>query len=71
MSTVRNLSALTPEQYLDAERAAAARHELVAGQLQEMVGASQFHSVIAAALAARLYAALAAPWHVYIWAAGK
>ena len=66
MSTVRNLSALTPEQYLDAERAAAARHELVAGQLQEMVGASQFHNLIAAAFAARLYAALEAPWHVYI-----
>lgn len=66
MSTVRNLSALTPEQYLDAESAAAARHELVAGQLQEMVGASLFHNLIAAAFAARLYAALEAPWHVYI-----
>jgi Uma2 family endonuclease len=66
MSTVRNLSALTPEQYLEAERAADVRHELVAGQLNEMVGASQFHNLIATALAVKLAAALKTPWRLYI-----
>jgi Uma2 family endonuclease len=65
MSTVRNLSALTPEQYLEAERSAAVRHELVAGQLDEMIGASQIHNLIAVAFAAKLHAALRAPWRVY------
>jgi Uma2 family endonuclease len=66
MSTVRNLSALTPEQYLEAERSAAIRHELVAGQLNEMVGASQIHNLIASALAVKLAAALRTPWRVYV-----
>jgi len=66
MSTVRKLSALTPEQYLEAERLATVRRELVAGQLHEMVGVSQFHNLIAIAFAAKLYAALRAPWRVYM-----
>ena len=66
MSTVRKLPALTPEQYLELELAADLRHELVAGQLYEMTGASQFHNVIAMAFAASLYAALQAPWRVYM-----
>jgi Uma2 family endonuclease len=66
MSTVRKVSALTPEQYLEAERSAAVRHELVAGQLNEMVGASQMHNLIAVAFAAKLHAALQAPWRVYV-----
>jgi Uma2 family endonuclease len=66
MSTVRHLSALTPEQYLAAEGSAAVRHELVAGQLNEMVGASQIHNLIAAALAGKLARALPAPWRLYI-----
>jgi Uma2 family endonuclease len=66
MSTVRKLSALTPEQYLEAERSATVRRELVAGQLYEMVGVSQFHNLIAIAFAAKLYAALRAPWRVYV-----
>jgi Uma2 family endonuclease len=65
MSTVRNLSALTPEQYLAAERSASVRHELVAGQLNEMVGASQIHNLIAGALALRLAAVVQMPWRVY------
>lgn len=66
MSTVRKLSALTPQQYLEAEAAAHVRHELVAGQLHEMVGGSQVHNLIAMAFAAGLYAALQAPWRVYM-----
>jgi Uma2 family endonuclease len=66
MFTVRKLPALTPEQYLELELAADVRHELVAGQLNEMTGASQFHNVIAMAFAANLYAALQAPWRVYM-----
>jgi Uma2 family endonuclease len=66
MSTVRNLSVLTPEQYLAAERSAAVRRELVAGQLNEMVGASQVHNLLAAAFAGKLLAALQAPWRLYI-----
>jgi Uma2 family endonuclease len=65
MSTVRNLSALTPEQYLAAERSAAVRHELVAGQLNEMAGASQIHNLLAAALVMRVGGALRAPWRLY------
>lgn len=66
MSTVRNVSALTPEQYLEAERSATARHELVAGQLNEMVGASQVHNLIATVIAGKLLAALLPPWRVYL-----
>lgn len=66
MSTVRKISPVTPEQYLEAEKSADARHELVAGQLQAMVGASRAHNLIAVALAAKLYGALRPPSHVYI-----
>ncbi len=65
MSTVRTLSALTPERYLEAERSAAVRHELVSGQPHEMVGASQIHNLIATAFVAKLHAALRPPWRVY------
>jgi Uma2 family endonuclease len=66
MSTVHKISAVTPERYLEAEKSAEVRHELVAGQLHAMVGVSRVHNLIAIALAAKLYAALHPPSRVYV-----
>jgi Uma2 family endonuclease len=66
MPTARHKTALTPEQYLAAEKVASVRHELVAGQAREMAGASQVHNLIVSAFAAKLLAAVQAPWRVYI-----
>lgn len=45
----------TVQEYLDYEREAEARHELVAGQLYAMAGASERHNQIASALRFLLY----------------
>ncbi|MCB9454079.1 MAG: Uma2 family endonuclease [Anaerolineaceae bacterium] len=45
----------TVQEYLDHERADEARHELVAGQIYAMAGASERHNQIAAALHYLLY----------------
>jgi Uma2 family endonuclease len=66
MSTVRKLFAVTPEQYLQAEKSADVRRELVAGQLHEMNGVSRAHNLIAVALVAELHAALRPPLRVYV-----
>ncbi len=65
MSIVRKVAPLSPAAFLEAERTASARHELVGGQTHEMVGASQVHNLITVTLAARLHGLLAAPWRVY------
>lgn len=48
----------TVDAYLAYERAAATRHEFIAGQVSAMAGASERHNLIASALSFRLYGQL-------------
>lgn len=58
MATVRKLQRLSVDEYLQGEQQAEQRHELVAGEVHAMTGASNLHNLLAGALHAALRAHL-------------
>lgn len=66
MSVVQRISTLSVDEYLSGELKSDIRHELVCGQVFAMVGASNYHNLLAGSLYSSLRHHLNRPCRVYM-----